>query len=234
MGQTVQFYGLQEVMQSHTDFDVPNWGLFDGKRMMLYYEGDDMTESEQLLHGFLKRLESRSIATYTLKFFKDGNITEKRDCDKGSFNFKLTENEEDYYSKRIGSSKSLDQRMSNIEKLLTGDDEPETIGDVLKNPEKTKEYLEVIGMAANLFKGIFGNGTINTAPAYVGNVTRAGDNNMGLKKEYTAGQQERLMRAITTLEKNDPEILLHLEKLAAISENKKPLFQTLIGMLNSM
>lgn len=228
---SVQVYGIKDVLEWANNLDCPAWGLFDGKRMICKYEGNDGTESLPFLEQFLRRFHKHSIATYTLKFFEQPaagelKIKEKSECDAGSFNFKLSESEDEYLEKRSGRenlSLEYEKRLIALEEEKNSD--PQTIGEILQQPEKVKEYIEVISMVKNLLSG----STIPIQPAYIGNVTRAGINDSN-----NGSDQMRLITAINILEVNDPNIMLHLEKLARISQDNKPVFNQLIAMLDNI
>ena len=93
------------------------------------------------------------------------------------------------------------------------DDQPtDAIGSLLQNPQ-------IQQMAINLLAGIF-QPKQTGQPAAVAGVPDDIDS--------------RLKNAVELLAKNDPDIVAHLEKLAALSEKNPGLFSTLIGMLNGM
>lgn len=224
---SVQFYGLKEVITAAERIKCPAWGIFSGKQMLFKYEGEDEAGSIDLLNEILSALQNRSIATYTLKFFEqDGKpikINEKSVCDAGSFNFKLTETEEDYFGKRAAFQNSqYEKRLAALEEG-NQDSEPQTIGEILQQPEVVKQYIEVFSMVKNLLSGV------PVQPAYIGNVTRA-----GTVEQTPEDQQMKLITAINILEQNDPQIIAHLEKLAKISRDNKPLFSQLLAMLDNI
>lgn len=86
----------------------------------------------------------------------------------------------------------------------------DAIGSLLQNPQ-------IQQMAINLLAGIF-QPKQTGQPAAVAGIP----------------DENRLNDAVALLAKNDPDIVAHLEKLAALSEKNPGLFSTLIGMLNGM
>lgn len=93
------------------------------------------------------------------------------------------------------------------------DEEPQdAIGALMSNPQ-------IQNAAINLLTGLFSSKPAGQ-PAAVAGVPDDIDS--------------RLKNAVELLAKNDPDIVAHLEKLAALSEKNPGLFSTLIGMLNGM
>ena len=91
------------------------------------------------------------------------------------------------------------------------EEEEDAIGSLLKSPE-------IKNLAVNLIAGLFQKQPTGQPGAIAG----------------VPGDDERLQAAIDTLSKNDADIVIHLEKLASISENNPGFFKTLLGMLNGM
>lgn len=92
------------------------------------------------------------------------------------------------------------------------EDEDDAIGSLLKSPE-------IKNLAVNLIAGLFQKQPGAGQPGAIAGFP---------------GDDERLQAAIDTLAKNDADIVVHLEKLAAISESNPGFFKTLLGMLNGM
>lgn len=231
----VQFIGIQQVLKMFEAREIEAWSIWQSKQFI--HKGIGETE----LETFLKMIEpTASGATYTLKVYEGianaADIKDKTPSD-GNFNFKFAnEAYEDPRYEGVSRRNKLVERVEFLEEQLgrkesPEDFEPETIGDVLKSPEKTKEYLEVIQMLGNIVKGFFGQ---QPAP-YIGNVTKlvADKPEPTVQAEYNDRDQQRLIAAINTLQANDPKILQHLEKLADIAVKDKTTFSMLLTMLDN-
>lgn len=205
---------------------LPIWGLFDKRNFLT--AGD----SRESLDSFLERLEPGGSSTvYTLKVFKDiedlDEITDRTECN-GSFNFKLL----NQHAGR-GSDSELAARLGAIEKKLNGGDQEqeETLQDIvmgwLKEPQK---LATVIGSVKSLFNG--DPGPALQQMAAIGNVNPAPQQT--LKAVNEMDPIERLSAAIDKLEKQDPKIIEHLEKLAEMSEKNPAMFKMLISNLDAL
>ena len=110
---------------------------------------------------------------------------------------------------------AMQSKIAALEATQLDDEEEEAepqdaIGSLLQNPQ-------IQQMAINLLAGIF-QPKQTGQPAAVAGIP----------------DENRLNDAVALLAKNDPDIVAHLEKLAALSEKNPGLFSTLIGMLNGM
>ena len=90
------------------------------------------------------------------------------------------------------------------------EDPQDAIGALMSNPQ-------IQNAAINLLTGLFSSKPAGQPAAVAG-----------------VPDESRLNDAVALLAKNDPDIVAHLEKLAALSEKNPGLFSTLIGMLNGM
>lgn len=222
----VQFYGRDSVIKAAENKDCSRWGIFSGKQFLFKYEGETMEESIQFLEEILDALvQSQTGATYTIKFFESpGKITEKRECDGGSFNFKLIAAEE-YNSRSLAFSTApdLNKRLSRIEealeKMMAADEleeeeeeeQPSTvmglINGVLQNPEQMQNIIAVA-------KAIFSP----AKPAQVAGIP--GD------------QDKQIQEAIEILKAKDPALGDHLTKLAKIATEDPFTWKFLISTLD--
>lgn len=241
----VQFYGMENVMSAAENLECPAWGIFINRSLFTKYEGDDLTTSLQFLQKNLEALQpSGTAAIYTLKFFEQQpgsklKITEKSVCDAGSFNFKLIEPEEREMraignSSQYGVIAEMRKEMQEMRQLIMEmsepieDSEPETLGSVLldavKNPQQLMDLLNV----GKMLLGI----PVQQQPVHaIGNINSAAAQQQQ-PQEYSEETIVRLQTAVATLEKNDPKLVEHLEKLAAMSETDKGTFSFLLSMLD--
>lgn len=256
----VQFYGKEQVFEAASNLKCPAWALFSGTSLFTKYEDADSEESLQMLEQALDMLQSSgSAATYKLKFFeieegqKKRKINEKTVCDGGSFSFKLQNQEQTLipYQARTVAMTEQQQRIDKLAEIVEKqeahiqllvdavlkeneeeeEEEPETIGtvliDAIKNPNKLMELV-------NTFKAITGIG-MNYQPAQaIGNIPAAQTNatmEPGTPMEQTEERLQRLGAAIDILEKADPLLVEHLEKLAAMSQTDPSMFNFLLSRL---
>lgn len=275
---SIQFYGIDQVIEAAKNRACPGWGIFTGRppQFLFKYEQNDLDNSLKLLEQILVTLDNTgSEAAYTIKFYEhDGGkllrIKENLACD-GSFNFRLIE-EEERQQRKIeyrGASNKLLEKLEAIETRLaqieTGtveeqDEEDNTLQGqligMLKEPSRLTEFINALSSA----KSLLGIGPA-PSPGYVGNtdVIRAGQiptpagspappapqdlshlqptkglTSMYDQQESSEALVHRLGIAINTLEKNDPKIVDHLEKLAAMSDKNPDQFKTLLSILETM
>ena len=238
---SVQFYGSDKAIEAYNDCKVPAWGLFSGRQLICKYAGNSLEEGSQLLEEFCQRIE-HSNATYTLKVFenpskKELTIKEKTECDL-SFNFKLCEQDlyvqrreqRGYYTGGGNNDKAILDKLGVIENRLNQAEdhdpleEQDTIGSIalsyLKEPDKLLMLLSGLGFTQN-----------NQQPARaLGNVTQKPT----ITPADTNDRLTRLSNAIDRLEIADPKIVEHLEKLAELAEDNKPLFNMMIKQLENL
>lgn len=239
---TVQFFGVDQVMEAAENLNCPAWAIFISRALFTKYEGSEMAESLQLLQKNLDALSRPgSTAIYTLKFFeaepgKTIKINERTVCDGGSFNFKLVEPEE-REARLIGNSSQygiiaemrkeielLKKQKEEAEALI--DDEPETIGtlliDLIKKPHELAQLVNIgrslMGLQPQYIAAIGSTGSHKAIPE---NVTESKENDL-----------QRLGVAIDTLEKSDPRLVDHLEKLAKMATDNPDQFNATVGMLD--
>jgi hypothetical protein len=244
---SVQFYGAEKAIEAYVNCNIPAWGLFSGRQLLCKYQGTDINEGKALLEEFINKIEE-SNATYTLKVFesekgKGVRIKEKTECDS-SFNFKIDEQEvymqrqnqrgygREYRDKTNGelleAVQGLNERLNQLEEPIEEEEEEEfdlnkEIIGMIREPNRLIQFISAINSAKNLFTG---RPTQYPPPAVVGNTSHATETNDDLLV--------RLSNAIDTLEKADPLIVQHLEKLAQLSINNRMLFDMMIKQLDSL
>jgi hypothetical protein len=235
----VQFFGIDQVMKAAENLNCSAWGIFVGRNLFSKYEGTEMSESLAMLQQNLEMLsESGTTAIYTLKFFETQKgvtkINEKSVCDGGSFNFKLIEPQEREMmllrnSSQYGVISGLEKKIEALQAQLAAqaeevdeeEEEPETIGSfligLLKRPDELAQIITIgralLGLPTQPIPQV---ATVNS----IGSVPVDGTNKL-----------DRLAAAIDILEKADPQLVEHLEKLAAMSQENPAQFNMLIGML---
>jgi hypothetical protein len=240
---TVQFFGIEQVMEAAENLNCPAWGIFISRALFTKYEGSDMSESLQLLQKNLEALgKSGTTGIYTIKFFeadagKTIKINERTVCDGGSFNFKLIEPEE-RESRLIGNSSQygiiaeMRKKIEDLEKKLEqaeeyeAPDEDQSIGaivmDLIKNPDQ-------LGQLVNIGRAALGL-PIQSIPASIGSLPSSPA--VVMNQEQKEKDLERLSDAIDVLEKADPRLVDHLEKLAKMATDNPAQFRATVSMLD--
>jgi len=77
-GKSVQFQTANHVVDAYLLRDVPAFSIYQGKQLLIKYEGSDINEGASLLGNFLEMLQN-SAAIYTLCVYEDftGRINDK-------------------------------------------------------------------------------------------------------------------------------------------------------------
>lgn len=233
---TVQFYGIDQVIEAAENYKCPNWAIFIARAMFFKFEGTDMEQSIAMLQTNLEMLQQNtSTATYMIKFFENENgkemkINEKTICTGGSFYFKLNDPEEKQ-QRFLGAAQQYGNKMlmdeiaklkEQIEDLKDHEPEkPETIGsifmDALKNPTEAMQLV-------NLGRVLLGLEPKQMPAALAG----VPGNSEPVDQEQ---QLQRLGNAIDKLEKVDPHLIDHLEILAEMAEKNPAKLKSLLAML---
>jgi len=209
-----------------------------------------LEEGTDILEKLLESIE-HSPAIYTLKLFKQRGtkeiiINEKTVCDL-SFNFKLND-APDIYTRPTGRGVmareriTIEQLNEKLDAVINGEQAPqeksigEVIGEALRDPVKLNEWIGTIRDIKNLFAPTMqpaGMGNFQHATAQIPAAPGGADNIADPAAEKIL-LVERLSEAIDRLEKNDPKIVEHIEKLASISEQNPALFKMLITNLETL
>lgn len=227
----VQIIGKDAVLSRFNKFDTDTWALYQGKQFIVGGIGEDQ------LSDWLNDLSTAgSTATYVLRMY-DAELPPTAATGNAdyvaSINFKLVDS---YEGQGIhGHSVKLMQRLDAIEKKLDaeeqGEEEPGGINDVimgwLTEPEK-------LGMVVGAFRQLVGmGGALPPAPMQaIAGFNVAKDNAPpGVDKEQ---QLQILAKALDILEKADPKIVEHLDKLATLSQTDPLIFAGVITKVNAL
>jgi len=227
----VQLIGVDAVLSRFEYFEPDAWALYQGKQFIVGGAG-----SETLSDWLNSFKATGSTATYTLRVYDSDQAPT---CATGNtgyiacLNFKL----EDNYDGRgiAGNNKKLMDRIEALEKERDGEDEPdgEDLNSVimgwLENPEK-------LGMVVGAVRQMFGMGG-SVAPAAVAAAPLQTISGVGGGDPVTETDEQklnRLARALDRLEKADPKLLDHLEKLATLGENDPMIFKAVISKLDAL
>jgi hypothetical protein len=234
----VQFFGAKSVLDAYRARGLQTWGLFQQKQFI------NAGSSEAELTTFLNMLTTASDSVYTLKVYKDADaddITDKTECN-GSFNFKLTaagaitgtgSGGTTTTDIIVGKIRTMveDEISEAIERRMNGEGRKKDWGEIITGYMEDPDSL--IGVITAL-KGLFATRQGTIQPAAIGTVDTL--NKEPMQPTATGTSQELIMRRIATaidiLQRNDPLILEHLEKLARLSMDDPDMFKVLIKKIN--
>lgn len=233
----VQLIGKQAVIDAFGKLQssypgVSYWGIYEGKNPKIFGEGAD-----QLADWLGLFCTSGSTATYTLRAYDTDELPTSQTGTSdyvASLNFKLV----DMYEGNgiAGHSTKLVQRLEAIEKRMAGedddDDDTEDIQSIimgwLSSPEK-------LGMVAGAIRTLLGNSGAGV-PAVASAAVPAQQSISGFNTASSDVDDKltRLTTALDQLEKHDPLLLEHLEKLAKLAANDPLIFKAVIGKLDAL
>lgn len=234
----VQLIGSRAVLQRYEKLNAEAWALYQGKQFIVGGVG-----GEDLRDWVADFEQSGSTATYTLRVY---DCSEAPTCSTGaadyiaSVNFKVVDQYEGYGI--AGHSNKLMERIKGLEDKLKekdedqDEDEGQDLNSIimgwLTEPQK-------LGMVVGAVRQLFGMASPLPIPAPVsGTQPQQTINGFSLNKEsetMSAEQTlERLSRAIDTLEKHDPDLVAHLEKLAKLAQTDQLLFKAIISKLDAL
>lgn len=226
----VQLIGIDAVLSRFEYFETDTWALYQGKQFIVSGTG-----SETLSDWLNSFKTSGSTATYTLRIYDTDQAPTSATGNIGyiaCLNFKLSDN---YDGQGIaGHSKKLMDRIEALEKERT-EDEPdgEDLNSVLmgwlENPEK-------LGMVVGAVRQMFGMGG-SMPPAAMAAAPLQTISGMGSGEVAIENDEQKLNRlagALNRLEKADPKLLDHLEKLAKLGETDPLLFKAVISKLDAL
>lgn len=225
---SVQFKGVENVVQMFEYKQVEAWSIWQGPKAMIH-KGVGVDE----LRAFLDLLKSgESNATYTLCVYEDFDDATKIKTNTpadGSFNFKLSE---DYSGANTGSYNFLQSKIAALEQRLEKKNaEPESklgvIGEIMDHPLTEMILPQIIGPIMNaLFKGNSNNFT--PAPVY------SPAQQLGVMNGINEPNEAALQQALDTLKTADPKFTQHMQQLADMATNNKMQFSMMLQMLDNM
>lgn len=246
----VQYYGKAAVLDAYESRGIDTWAIFQGKNLTC--AGND----RDLLEQVLERLEGGS-AQYTLAVYSQIDNTAlltNRTENNGAFNFKL-----DKEARAVGgviraagamSGDPIQQEIysliagevrETLRKKLAGSKEEgpkeETLMDILKETIKTNPAIIVQTIGA--IKNLFITGSVDAlAPVAMGFIEPKLPAMNTKKSEATLHSaegvdvnEERWEAILTRLENADPDILIHLEKLASLVEKDPAKYKMALSFL---
>ena len=240
---SVQFTGIENIIEAFEANDIPYFGVFAGKSLIFKNptRGEeaiqDTFEASELLRSFLYKLNKGSNAVYTLKLYENlpgGGITDKTPANF-SINFRLNlegmyltndkavqyEQKQSQQSEILAELKALRMKVETME----GTDEEEEptnpiIGALTANPE----VMNALVMAAvGAITGIISKFAPQQQPIKMQPAIN------GVNDEPT--EQQKIDKAIEVLSQSTPNLGDSLLILAKMSIDNPQQYKWLLGML---
>jgi hypothetical protein len=147
---SVQFKGLDSVMQAFENRGLQHWSIWQGKQFLFPHVGESMETAAAALQDTLELLAESSNAIYTLKVYEEvpGGKIKSNTPDDGSFNFKLNDDRQGLTQAQysaVRNNNAVMERLEAIEQRLSGtedDDDPDKeaipgmgqLGNILHEP----------------------------------------------------------------------------------------------------
>lgn len=224
----VQLIGKQAVVSRFEKLDADSWAIYQGKQFIVGGQGS--ADLSDWLDCFDK---SGSTAGYMLRVYDSDepptSATGNTDY-VACIGFRVIDQ---YDGQGIaGHSTKLMDRIGAIEKYIKeqGEEKEEeedpdlnsVIMGWLTDPVKLNQ---VAGAVRTMLGGVGSNQLPGPAAAPAGAIS-------GFRVDSTADPVARLSAALDKLEKHDPKLVEHLEKLAKLAEDNPALFKTVISQLD--
>ncbi len=235
-----QFIGKDKLLTAYDRRGGGTWQLAQGKKVCATGEGRE--ELEEWIDIFAPA-ESRS--PYTLHLYGDidpGNIT-KTTQPEASWDFTMA----DTCVAAVGSTSGTAGVVSKLQQKIDDkiaeklgamldkaeepdDDEPGSIdlnaiiNDYAANPHKLGQAVGAIQQVVGMFKNFLGSGGAMQPGAAIGSLPGSAQQAQQQQQQqqqqevYPDGTYERLCAVLDRLQKRDPKLLEHLEKLAAMDD----------------
>lgn len=231
----VQLIGKNAVITRFEKLGCGSWALYQGKQFIVADAGSDT------LNEWLSDFDvTGSTATYILRAYDSETPPTCGTANNdyiACIQFKLTDNYEGYgiaghSNKLMDRIKGLEDQIKKLEKPdIDDDDEGMSIGavvsDWLQNPEK---LAVVFGIAKQIFTG--GSG-YTPSPQPIQSISGMAFNTQTVSASSSEGL-ERISKALDILGTKDPDIVVHLEKLAKLAQDNPDLFKMVVSNLDKL
>lgn len=251
-GLSVQFFGIDNVVNAYENSNVAPFAIFTGRTLIYKYDGwtngdwhkPTIEEGVQLLNEFLNSMYEGSTSVYTLKVYEDLEEQEKikpKTDYSSAFQFKIVnpvkETIGNYPS--YGSLKGITDRLDRIESSLSQEEtgEPEQpkkslvhmiTGGMIQDNQELKELITIGKM---LFEKKEVQPVLNKA---MGNVKTQKVGDISSEDTPASDRVKRMEKAISIIEETDPEFLKHLEILSRIAQNDPQQFKQFLLILETL
>lgn len=240
MSNTCLFRGKEAVLRAYRFNKVAAWGIFIGKEPMFSYEGDDISEGDEMLEAVIDNLvEHMGLGTYQLRVYRDASkgITNKTEYNF-SFRFQLLDDEE--YSIR-NPNRTIQALQKRIEEL-EGEEEEEDdsfmgrVGKFLQQRPEIENFLmqKIMGWANRTFAAkppmpanMAGFTTMDTTQQQPG---QSQPSFADLYNRLSPEERQKFDQATYFLLGNDPAVGTHLLKLATLLQNQPATYDALTKM----
>ena len=255
MSSSVQFFGIDNVLQAYRNCDIPAFALWTGKTLLLKYDGysngeytkPTIDEGEQLLNEYLNAMYQQSTAIYQLKVYED--LTAKTKIKPSTeysqaFNFKIGDAAQGYntigYSQKNNAYSELQELKNKVAELENERIEPEPqeekksfIHSITGGMfDDTDELEKVVGLVTRLFRP---QQPVKTQTfAGVGQHTVTENRVSDISSESGNTEEQRINTALSALQKADTMIIEHLELLARIATNEPAQFKQFLAILDTL
>lgn len=232
---TVQFWGVEKILEAYENCQIPAWAFLQGKGIIHSYAGEDMDEGAQMLEKLLKMMGTRSTAVYALQLYKKpgDDITNKTEFNN-RFQCKLSDEE---YSDNYGGYSN--KRIRELEEKLAekeDEDDTEKIGGlqgilvgIIQKPEVQQFLLATVAGVVRKFLG---------GPAQPATMAGVPENETDLESRegeayanLVPEEQTKLTRAMIILMQGDPTVGTNLLKIATLLQNDPGKYKMFAGML---
>ncbi len=207
---SIQLIGKSAVLAAFDEFDADTWALFDSKSPVLSGQGSDSLEA------WLDRfMPGGSTAQYTLRIYDVDPPIKASTEYIAAFKFRLSD---PYAGAGIsGHTTKLLERIEGLEKRLEGEgEEGEGLSGIVMGWLKDPDKLETV---VGAFRQLIGKEPVTDGS----NPSTTIQTMAGYKVTSDANQDddkklERLAGILDKLEKKDPKLLDHLDKLSQMDQ----------------
>lgn len=220
----VQFIGKKAILDCYQDMDLEQFAFFQGKELIV--SGSGVAELEKWCDRFSM---AGSAATYKFRLYEDLGDEKIKPTTEYVCSFEVKFSDPYGGNGVVGGwGHDLLGRMEKLEKKVDGGDSDggnrimDAVMGWFEEPSKLQE-------AVGALKMIVGMGQATPQPAAIAGMVEP-------SRIITPDQEAnavRLSNALDTIEKHDPRIVQHMEKLAAIAVKKPETFTMLLGMLDN-
>jgi len=232
MAKVVQFVGIENVVEAFVNRDCKIWSLWVDRQFLFSYIGESNEDAAGNLQQVLEKLE-KNRGIYTLKVYvrvKDADCVCEKDPCHGSFNFRMMAYDGDtdgtpYYRTMRDEIAALKaERDTLLQEVEDGGSDNDgllgKLGEIfLNDPTKLPLMIQSV------------QGLINTMFTTQTKATGQPVAISGVNPPATQVSDQQLWNTVKTLEKKDPDLLKHLQKLLALPD---PVLKQLLTALDTM
>lgn len=238
----VQLIGKKAILSRYSKLDCESWALYQGKQFIV--GGSGIEDLEGWLDDFQ---QSGTTATYTLRVYDTEEVPTSSNAGGdyiACIHFKVVDSYDNMgiagYNGKLGEKIAAIE--TQLKKLTEQEPEPEEssaigaiVNDWFTHPEK---FAAVLGIIKSLFAPAPVPAPV-LAPAMMPAVPvqKMGGFNMTEQLSVNSSTPEgleRIARALDILGRCDPDLVIHLEKLAKLAETEPLMFKAIISKLDGL